>query len=136
MFVTNKTNAIRLHARQVKQTDVSEWWAKRRGKYNLGLVAAGLCAFVLMVLIVMLKTITNNDPGYKGVELTLFTILFQGIGYLIMMGIANLLYNLGAFADRRFNQRNSEVFRIRLFNLGFRCSCSLPFIVPVLVIFA
>ncbi len=104
-------------------------------KYNVGLVIAGISAFILYITILEIKSgmdTQNMDP--EKYEFTLFTTLFQGIGYLIMMGIANLFYFLGPFSDKIFNRKNSESFRNKLYTAGFWFSCLLPFSVPVLVL--
>jgi len=107
-----------------------EWWSDRRLKYNLGLIVAGILAFICYVIL-STKLIMPYDKDF---EITLFTTAFQGIGYLFMILIANLFYNLGYWADKNFNENNSDLFRNRLFNLGFWFSCSLPFAIPLLIV--
>lgn len=107
-----------------------DWWANRRKKYNKGLVLAGITAFICYAILGS-YLIAPYDNEF---EITLFTIFFQGVGYLIMMAIANLFYNLGYWADKNFNKDNSEKFRQRLFSFGFWLSCGLPFLIPVLTI--
>jgi hypothetical protein len=108
----------------------SHWWAKRRIKYNAGLVIAGISAFILYAILGSLL-IAPHDNEF---EITLFTIFFQGIGYLFMMAIANLFYGLGAYVDRHYNKTNDEQFRQRLFNLGYWFSFALPFLIPLLIV--
>ena len=107
-----------------------QWWAKNRIKYNIGLIIAGLTAFITYAVLGGLL-IAPYDNGF---EVTLFTMFFQGTGYLFMMLVANLFYNLGPFVDRHYNKDNSEIFRQRLFNLGFWFSVGLPFLIPALII--
>ena len=107
-----------------------EWWAKKRAKYNWRLLIAGFTAFVAYAILGELL-IAPYDNAF---EVTLFTIFFQGIGYLFMMLIANLFYNLGHFVDIKYNKDNSEVFRQQLFNLGFWFSVGLPFLIPILIV--
>jgi hypothetical protein len=107
-----------------------EWWSNKRGKYNLALVVAGVTAFLAYAILGGLL-IAPYDHNF---EVTLFTIFFQGIGYLFMMLIANLLYNLGHLVDKKFNTDNSQSYRQRLFILGFWFSVGLPFLVPILII--
>lgn len=115
-----------------QQSAYKEWWSKRRFKYNTGLVIAGISAFVLYAIL-GIALIAPKNPEF---EITLFTTFFQGIGYLFMMGIANLLYGLGPLADRLYNKKDDQEYRVRLFNLGFWFSCSLPFLIPLGVIIA
>jgi hypothetical protein len=107
-----------------------KWWSDRRYKYNVGLVLAGIVAFIFYV-IVGASLIMPYDEQF---EITLFTTAFQGIGYLFMMFIANLFYDLGYWVDKIYNRNNSEAFRQRLFNIGFWFSCALPFLIPISLI--
>jgi len=109
---------------------IDEWWSKRKARYNIGLIFAGIIAFILYVILGS----TLLAPYDKQFEITLFSIFFQGIGYLIMIVIANLFYQLGPYVDKQNNVRNSEKYRQRLFKLGFWCSFALPFLIPILVI--
>ena len=106
-----------------------KWWNEKRSKYNLGLVISGILAFILYALIIEFIVPFDTD-----VEITLFTIIFQGIGYLIMIGIANLFYNLGALSEKISNPKNIEQYRQITFNLGFCFSCSLPFLIPLILL--
>jgi hypothetical protein len=106
------------------------WWRQRRWSYNKGLVIAGISAFILYVILASCL-IAPHDTDF---EITLFTTLFQGIGYLFMMGVANVLYNLGYLVDSRFNTGNNESFRLRLYKMGYWFSFSLPFLIPLLIV--
>ncbi len=112
------------------QLESKQWWAGRRLKYNLGLVVAGWSAFILYAVLGS-WLIAPHDNEF---EITLFTTFFQGLGYLFMMGIANLFYGLGNYVDGQFNKTNDERFRQRLFNLGFWFSFALPFSIPLLIL--
>lgn len=68
-----------------------EWWAARRWHYNLGLVISGLLAFIAYAFIYW----NFKERFGPDTEITIFTTIFQGIGYLLMIGIANLFYHLG-----------------------------------------
>lgn len=109
----------------------SEWWRERRKKYNRGLIIAGVLAYICYVLIV---SIFHRDDRLAEVEITVFTMIFQGMGYLVMMLIANLFYNLGPLAELICKPRNPLEFRSTLFNLGFWFSVALPFLIPFLLI--
>lgn len=111
---------------QTLPLDASTWWAQRRLKYNKGLAVAGVAAFIAYAIIGRLLV---ND-----FEITLFTTLFQGMGYLIMMGVANLFYYLGPFVDKLVNPNRNEKFRKRLFMAGCVSSYALPFSIPLLII--
>ncbi len=113
-----------------KVLNAKDWWAKRRLKYNIGLVIAGFTAFVSYAILGELL-IAPYDNGF---EITLFTTIFQGFGYLIMMLFANLFYYLGYFVDINFNKTDSVRFREKLYKLGFCFSVGLPFLIPILIV--
>ena len=108
----------------------NQWWASRRVKYNAGLLIAGVIAF-LAYAILSITLIYPHDPDF---EIYLFTILFQAAGYLFMILIANLFYNLGPLIDEKQNKLNSETYRQRLFRLGFWFSICIPFLVPCFIV--
>ncbi|NOZ47276.1 MAG: hypothetical protein GXO79_10925 [Chlorobi bacterium] len=110
----------------------NEWWSKMRLKYNIGLIISGISAFVLYVIVVEFVVMKNSND--QEVEITLFTTIFQGIGYLIMIGIANLFYNLGAISEKLVNPKNIEEYRNKIFKIGFWFSCGLPFLVPLILL--
>ncbi|MGD1319630.1 hypothetical protein [Chryseobacterium sp. 2R14A] len=109
------------------ESQIRKWWNDKRYLYNLGLFISGIIAFVLYV-IVGVDLIMPYDEDF---EITLFTIVFQGIGYLIMIVSANLFYSLGVSEDLNHNKENTDDFRENLFNLGFWFSVSLPFLAPL-----
>jgi len=98
-----------------------EWWWSKRLKYNKGLLIAGFIAFMLYCFLGPIIIAPHEE-----FEETLFTIAFQGFGYIVMMGIANLFYTLGWIADISFNKSKSLQFRERLFALGYWFSFALP----------
>ncbi len=108
----------------------NSWWESHRLKYNIGLIIAGVLAFVFYTIVFETKV-----PFSPENEITLFTTLFQGIGYLIMMGIANFFYFLGPISEKIFNTNNVDKFRKVTFNLGFWFTFILPFSIPVMLLF-
>lgn len=113
----------------IQQTS-KQWWESRRLKYNKGLVIAGITAFILYVILGS----TLIMPYDEDFEITLFTTVFQGFGYLFMMLIANLFYNLGHVADKMFNKDNDEQFRKHLFDFGYWFSFGFPFLIPIIIV--
>jgi hypothetical protein len=105
------------------------WWQERQLRYNKGLVLAGITAFIAYCIVGEIYI-----APYEEFEVTLFTTAFQGIGYLIMMAIANVFYYLGYLIDVSFNKDNKESFRRNLYNLGFWFSFGLPYMIPLLLI--
>ena len=110
-------------------SQIKEWWCEKRLLYNFGLVTSGILAFILYV-VVGVNFIMPYDNDF---EITLFTLFFQGFGYLMMMGLANLCYNMGVYLDLN-NPENSEKLRKDLFKLGFWFSFLLPFSIPIMLL--
>ena len=104
-----------------------KWWEARRQNYNFGLIIAGIGAFICYAIVGIIFIM----PYDSEFEITLYTIFFQGIGYLVVIGVANLFYSLGYWADSKFNTANDPKFRIRLFNAGYWFSVGLPFLIPI-----
>ena len=110
--------------------DIPDWWESRRKKYNMGLIISGIISYILYVI---LGSILIAPHDYE-FEITIFNFVFQGFLFMIVILIANLFYNLGAFTDKHFNKRNEEKFRQRIYNLGFWFSVALPFLIPILIV--
>jgi len=106
-----------------------DWWQKKRLKYNLGLIFAGILSFIIYAI--LLETLFPSAPE---IEITLFTIPFQVLSFLIMIGLANLFYSLGSISEKIFRPKNSDKFRIVVFNFGFWFSIILPFTIPISLI--
>ena len=105
-----------------------DWWGARRLRYNVGLVVAGILAFVAYAVVG--STLLSSDVDF---EITPFTIFFQGIGYLLMIGVANVCYFLGPFSERVIRPSEPERYRVLCYRLGFWFSVLLPFSIPALV---
>ena len=110
--------------------DAKSWWERRRLRYNIGLVVAGLLAFVCYVGVVDRGISTGARPG---AEITLFTTAFQAIGYLFMMAVANVCYLAGPLSESLVKPSNSARYRRVTYLLGFWFSVLLPFSIPALV---
>ncbi len=72
-------------------------------------------------------------PPDADFEVTIFTTFFQGVGYLFMIGIANVCYYLGPVSERVVHPRDPERYRHICFRLGFWFSVLLPFSIPALL---
>jgi hypothetical protein len=105
-----------------------DWWSQRRRAYNLALLVAGFAAF--MAYAAVLETRCGAAPD---VEITVFTIAVQVVGYLVAMGVANLFYNLGKWSETRLCPRNVAAYRRRTWGLGLAISVALPFALPAIV---
>ncbi|GEP43472.1 hypothetical protein [Brevifollis gellanilyticus] len=102
------------------------WWEARRWRYNKGLVIAGLLAFVGYSIVG--SVFLADDVEF---EITVFTTIFQGIGYLFMMVVANVCYFLGPLSERGVDSKDLEQHRQRYYRLGFWFSVLLPFSIPL-----
>jgi len=114
--------------KEIENLSTSEWWSQRRLKYNLGLVVAGILAFIVYATIVF-----SFKAKIPDAEITLFTILIQAVGYLIAMGIANIFYFMGPLSERIINPKNILLYRKVTYNFGFGFSVLLPFSITALV---
>jgi len=74
-------------------------------------------------------------PKDADVEITIFTTLFQGIGYLFMIGVANVCYFIGPLSERFVRPAEPERYRHICYRLGFWFSVLLPFTIPALLAF-
>ena len=115
----------------VDATSTFAWWRARRLHYNFGLVVAGVLAFIcyLTVCFVLLPRVL--DPSE--INETPFTMLLQGMGYLLAMGVANVFFFLGPVSERVVRPTNVERYRVVCYRMGFWFSCLLPFGVPALL---
>jgi hypothetical protein len=59
--------------------------------------------------------------------------MFQAVGYLIAVGVANLCYFLGPISERILEPRNVPAYRKITYNIGFWFSVLLPFLMPAIV---
>jgi hypothetical protein len=107
------------------------WWRARRLRYNIGLAVAGILAFICYVIVC--STLLPRVLDASEIKVTVFTTLFQGVGYLFMMGVANVLYYLGPLSERVVRPVNVEGYRQICYRLGFWFSVLLPFSIPVLL---
>ena len=101
------------------------WWEQQRWKYNLGILAAGPCAFILYTMAVWSWV---PEP-----EITAFSVLGQGVMYLLMMVAANLCYLLGPASEGLFRPKNRQRYRTISFALGLAFSVAIPFLAPLQV---
>ena len=108
-----------------------EWWGPRRRRYNLALVIAGLVAFAAYLAALALRC--ADTPG---VEVTLFTTLFQGLAYLLAMVVANLCYQLGPALERFVPVASRASYRRWAYGAGVGFSVLLPLMVPLSIVVA
>ena len=105
-----------------------KWWEARRLRYNIGLVVAGILAFVAYLGVLMF--FQDRIPE---AEINLFIIFAQGIAYLLFMVAANIFYFFGALSERLPRVRDLESHRRFAYDFGFWFSVALPFMGPLLL---
>src|SRR5258708_2013975 len=110
-----------------------QWWESRRLRYNIGLIVAGILAFVCYVIVV--DRGMDQHKMSDEAEISLFTTFGQGIMYLFMMGVANFCYKLGPWSESYLRPPDVNRYRSWAFNLGFWFSVLLPFSIPVMLVF-
>lgn len=109
-------------------SSTSEWWESRRWLYNVRLAIAGWVAYAAYCLVCW--TLLPRVVPAMEIDITIFTMLFQGIGYLVAMGIANLCFLLGPLVENILNPQRPETLRQTLYGLGSAFSVALPFLIP------
>ena len=109
--------------------DSFRWWLERLPRYNLGLIIAGLSAFMAYLLIGTLLL-----PASAGFEVTFFSLLFQSIGYLILMVFANLCFLIGPVSESMLRPDDVASYRKKWHTLGCRLSFVLPFGAPLVLL--
>ena len=107
-----------------------EWWNDRLLHYNFSLVLAGIFAFLFYAVV-----IEKSRGVIPDAEITIFTIFFQGIAYLFMIGLANLCFFGGPILEMLVKPKNIGRFRRIAYRLGYWFSVLLPFSIPVLLLY-
>lgn len=106
----------------MSKREAKNWWEQKRPRYNLGFILSGILAYIFIFIF----------EGHK--NFTILAFLVQGVGSWIIIGIANLFYFLGPITDKILNKRNNQLFRERLFNLGFGFSIIIPVLFAIMFI--
>lgn len=71
-----------------------------------------------------------QDP-YTSIPLMVVT---HGMGYLVMMAVANICYYVGPFSEEFVKPTDLDGYRRITFGLGFWFSVLLPFSIPALLV--
>ena len=111
--------------------DAWRWWEARRLRYNIGLAIAGWSAWGLFAIeMLMFRSLAEDST----VILSPAIILGQGLVWLVIMGVANILYLLGPFSEMVLRPGQPDDYRRRMFGLGFWGSMAVPFLFPATVL--
>jgi hypothetical protein len=103
------------------------WWEGRRLRYNIGLAVAGAAAWTLFAL----QAVGFGASAFgEPFPITLSMTLGQGLIWLVIMGVANVLYLLGPISEPLLRPTDVGAYRRRMFGLGFWGSVALPFLFP------
>jgi hypothetical protein len=118
---------VRLFIDESKESWV--WWNGRRRAYNIGLVVAGISAFLAMNAVVYFCNGNRSgnhlfDPG---------VILFLGMPYLLAMWAANAAYCGGPILESIVPAQRVPAYRRIVYSAGFAFSVVLPFSIPGLM---
>ena len=108
----------------------NQWWGARRKRYNIALILAGLGAFAAYATIASMF-----HDHFNQLEITVFTIVFQTIGYALAMAVANVCYFLGPVTERLIRPADVNSYRKITYRLGLLFSVLLPFLLPALLLY-
>jgi hypothetical protein len=101
-----------------------DWWARHRLRYNIALIFAGLLAFICFAIVAECCPVLE-------IEITVFTLVFQLIGYILAIAVANICYQLGPWGEQILAPKDLRRYRRIAFDLGLSFSALLPFVIPV-----
>lgn len=109
-----------------EQFNIKKQWRENWKRYNIALIVAGFFGFMSYCIVGVILV-----PRF---EATIFTTFFQGIAYLIIMGIANMLYFILMNIDYSLNKPDKNSLTHKILYYGyFGISCLLPFSVSIML---
>lgn len=114
-------------ADNLRGSDAWAWWQRRRPHYNLVLGAAGLLAYFTAIA----QSFAFGRPMWLSPLGALGMTLFLGSAYLILMGVANLCFGLGALIEVTSRPTNLPAYRRAAWRMGLWGSIAVPFIFPL-----
>jgi hypothetical protein len=109
------------------------WWEQQRGRFNRHLFLAGIFAVCLYYAQIYAELGTYQ---YYEFHFSWWHTLFVGILYLVYMGIANLLYNIGILIDQNASGTKSDEFRQKTYRWIALIATLFPFLFVLLSAFA
>ena len=109
-------------------SDAWKWWQAKRLRYNIALGAAAWIAYGLNAA----QFYAFNHPIWKSWQGGVAMTLFLGTLFLVVMGIANVLFLLGPWTEQVTRPSDVDGYRKTAWRLGFYGSIAVPFLFPLL----
>lgn len=110
-----------------ERAEAWRWWEGQRLRYNLALAGAGWAAYAAFWMVLISFGLAEGVGLQQIVSMT----TLMGIGFLVVMGVANVLYLLGVIIESLARPDDVEGYRETTWNLGFYGSIALPFLFPL-----
>ncbi len=107
--------------------DAWTWWQGRRLRFNLTLAAAGWLAYGLAVG----QSFVLGKPMWQTPTGAFSMTLFLGVGYLILMGFANVVFLIGPAVEGWTGPRAAAGYRRIAFPAVLWGAFILPFAMPL-----
>jgi hypothetical protein len=106
------------------------WWQARRLQYNLVLASSGIAAYVLFVALFSMF----GSPLWKTWRDAASMTLLMGVGFLVLMGVANVCFVLGPIMESLVKPADPGRYRRTTYAMGLLGSAALPFVVPAVAL--
>ena len=110
------------------------WWNWRRLTYNLILIGAGFIGWLMMSISIW-TTQPHLPPDQAG-EVTLFTVIFQGMVFGAGLICANICFTGGPLLEMLLKPKPPRSYRRWAFGLGTAFSLLLILALPILSVVA
>jgi len=107
--------------------DAWTWWQARRLRYNLVLAACGWLAYGTALG----TALAFGKPMWRSWQGGLSMTLFLGTGFLVLMGVANVLYLLGPAVEAWVRPADVARYRRNAYAMGLIGSACVPFVMPL-----
>ena len=107
--------------------DAWAWWQARRLRYNLVLGLAGWLAYGLTVAL----NYGFGHPVWANWRGALGVTLMLGLGFLVVMGAANICFLAGPALEAWLKPADPARFRAAAWRMGLWGSAAVPFLFPL-----
>jgi hypothetical protein len=110
---------------ELSEKNLIRWWAARRRRYNILVIGIGAGCFLLYQALA---------TKCVDIEITLFTIAFQGVAVGLYVLFANVAYSVAPLVQQKMRPAVPLRFQVLAFRVGVGITV-LPFVVvPILVV--